>query len=519
MSALAALMDVPLFLPYQQRAVELSHQHKLLVIEKSRRTGITYALAADDVLSASAAEGAEDVYYTSYNLEMTREYIDYCASFARAFNIAATQGEFFWKVDGSDAFKVYRIDFPSGKSIVALPGVARALRGKQGKVRIDEGAFVDNLPELIKAALALGMWGRGGTVVVSTHDGADNPFNILIEDIRAGKTEGCVMRVTLADALADGLYKRICLVSGTAWTPEGEAEWERSLRARYGPAAEEELDVIPARGSGVYLSRAVIEDAMVADAHVVRLRAPDELVHWPADRAEAWIAEWWQENVRPLLADFPTSERSFAGGDWARTGDVSALLLGQTEPDLTRRARVIVEMRNVPFREQLWVAKRSLHALPRFCGAKFDARGLGMQISEELLREFGAARIECVQTTQNTYLAGMPLLKAGLEDRTFLLPRDEGVLDDHRLVKLVRGVPMIVDRTTDKADGAKGKRHGDTAIASMLFLMAVRDASEPFDFTPANALRAPRLAGADPDSIFAGFGVGGDGFGLSGGSF
>jgi phage FluMu gp28-like protein len=53
------------------------------------------------------------------------------------------------------------------------------------------------------------------------------------------------MRLTLADALADGLFKRICLRTGQEWSPEAEAKWEASLRKRYGDAAEEELDVIP----------------------------------------------------------------------------------------------------------------------------------------------------------------------------------------------------------------------------------------------------------------------------------
>jgi phage FluMu gp28-like protein len=44
----------------------------------------------------------------------------------------------------------------------------------QGKVLIDEAAFHDDLDELLKAAMALTMWGSH-VVVISTHDGAENP--------------------------------------------------------------------------------------------------------------------------------------------------------------------------------------------------------------------------------------------------------------------------------------------------------------------------------------------------------
>ena len=77
----------PILLSYQQEAVRLSHQHQLLVIEKSRRTGITYAFGADDTLTAAERGiGGSDVYYIAYNLDMAREYIGYVGDFAKAFH-------------------------------------------------------------------------------------------------------------------------------------------------------------------------------------------------------------------------------------------------------------------------------------------------------------------------------------------------------------------------------------------------------------------------------------------------
>jgi phage FluMu gp28-like protein len=470
-------------LPYQAEALRLSAANDLYVCEKSRRTGLTYGFAADAVLTAAPAKGGMDFFYIAYNLDMTREFIDYAASFAKLFNEAATAPSEFLFDDGSeDGIKAFRIDFPSGHSIVALSSKPRSLRGKQGKVLIDEAAFHDQLDELLKAALALLMWG-GKVVVISTHDGADNAFNTLIEDIRAGKRAGVVHRVTLKEALAEGLYKRICLVTGRSWSPEAEAEWEANLRKTYGEAAEEELDVIPARGSGTYLARATIERAMRPELVVVRIRCPDGFERESDGYREDWMREQLEQLVKPLIDDFDRTRRTFFGQDFARSGDVSPIAFGQHDELLRLLARFILEMRNVPFREQEFALNWIIDRVPLFAGGKMDARGNGSALAEAMQQRWGFDRIEAVMASEKTYLAFMPKLRAGIEDETFLIPLDEGTLDDLRMIKLVRGVPCIPDRSkVSKVDGAKGKRHGDNAIALMHLRAAADEDTGPFEF-------------------------------------
>ncbi|MDT9702019.1 terminase large subunit domain-containing protein, partial [Streptomyces sp. P17] len=175
-------------LPYQAHTVRLleSAGTNVLVVEKSRRVGLTWALAAYAVLRAARERkaGGMDAMYISYSQEMTREFVDACGMWARSFNSAAAEAEEFLfpdpdDHDGDRAIQAFRIRFASGFEILALSSAPRSLRGKQGVVIIDEAAFVESLPELLKAALAFLMWG-GQVVVCSTHDGADNPFNELI---------------------------------------------------------------------------------------------------------------------------------------------------------------------------------------------------------------------------------------------------------------------------------------------------------------------------------------------------
>src|SRR5690606_4884237 len=104
------------------------------------------------------------------------------------------------------AIKTYTIRFASGFRIVALSSRPANLRGKQGVVVIDEAAFHGQLDELLKAALALLIWG-GRVRVISTHNGDVNPFNELVNEIRSGGRKGTVHRIDFHQAVEDGLYR------------------------------------------------------------------------------------------------------------------------------------------------------------------------------------------------------------------------------------------------------------------------------------------------------------------------
>lgn len=247
-----------LLLIYQQSAIaELRASTGLIVIEKSRRIGFTWGIASYAALVAASAvsAGGDDVFYMGYEQDMAREFIDDCATFAKAYGLAASSvGETVFEdtaEDGSSrGIKAFRIDFGSGFKIMALSSVPRAFRGKQGVVIIDEAAFHSQLEEKLKAAMALLIWG-GKVIIVSTHDGVMNPFNQLIDEIRSGRKKGKVIRVTFDDAIAGGLYERIALIAGVRGIPVlPKDEWIADIRGFYGANASEELDVIPTLSGG-----------------------------------------------------------------------------------------------------------------------------------------------------------------------------------------------------------------------------------------------------------------------------
>ncbi|HHH12943.1 MAG TPA: hypothetical protein ENJ98_01785, partial [Thiolapillus brandeum] len=167
----AAAAAPPVLLPYQQRWV--GDPAQLKVAEKSRRIGLTWAEASDNVLIAAGEDGS-NVFYISATQDMALEYIEACAMWARAFNQAAGEIEEGIFEDEDRDIKTYKIDFPlSGHRVVALSSRPTNLRGKQGVIVIDEAAFHNDLQQMLKAAMAMLLWGDK-VRVISTHDGVDN---------------------------------------------------------------------------------------------------------------------------------------------------------------------------------------------------------------------------------------------------------------------------------------------------------------------------------------------------------
>lgn len=477
------------FLPYQQELWQTVELFNLVVVEKSRRTGYSWALAAisEDYAARSRTARGQDVLYMGYDKEMAREFIDYVAEWAKSLAIAAAAVEEFIFADPDRPEKdinAFRIKFASGYEVIALPSVARALRGKQGLVILDEAAFMDDLEEVLKAAMALLMWG-GRVVVVSTHNGETNPFNTLINDIRGGRRSGKVLRLTFNDAVAQGLYHRVCLRMGIDWTQAGEDAWVADIRSKYGDSADEELDVIPNPSTGAYLTGALIEARSVKDIPVLRYTGPTGIGTWPEHIRRAAINDWIEENVRPVVDALDPKDLFAVGEDFGRIRDLTVIWLLALTSSLRRETRLVIELRNVPFEQQKQILHYVLDRI-RFRAAKLDAGGNGAYLAEVTMQRYGA-RVEEVKFSEDWYRQNWPPAKAALEDDMVTLPMDRDVHTDLRSVKLIRGVARIADRT--RVD-EKASRHGDAAIAFVLAYTASCADPEEYDYRGAGSRQA-----------------------------
>ena len=492
-AVLAGLDDV--LLSYQQQADALLETVSVLVIEKSRRIGMTWGLAATCVLKAARmkSDGGQDTLYISYAREMTREFVDACAMWARCFALAAADEEefVFDDVDLDDPgdtrkIQAFRIAFASGFEIIALSSAPRSLRGKQGLCVIDEAAFVDNLAQVIKAAMAFLMWG-GQVAILSSHNGATNPFNELIQEILAGNKPYAHMRVDLDDALQAGLYQRICRVTGKEWSPEAEAQWRADLIASYGAGADEELFCVPAEGDGVWLSAALIEARMTAEGEILRFELPADFLQLDYGVRTGMLATHYAK-LDAAIAGLDPEELYGLGFDFARHVDLSVATLLGLDKTLRRCERLCIELRRWPYSEQSELMTYLIKRLRRWQAAVFDATGSGEAVAEHVQRACGE-KVVSLKLSSEWYRLNMPFLKRAFEDDSISLIRDREHREDLRIVRIVRGIPQVPDIRA--SDGKGNKRHGDFAVSLALAEASLRTELAIMAYQPVPSVAHP----------------------------
>ncbi|ECO1513957.1 hypothetical protein AC319_21765 [Salmonella enterica subsp. arizonae] len=462
----------PVFLGYQKRW--FLDESGVVIGQKSRRTGITWAEAGRNVINAAKPKkrGGRNTFYVGSKQEMALEYIAAVALFARAFNKLAKADVYeqtFWDSEKKEEILTYMVRFPnSGLKVQALSSRPSNLRGLQGDVVIDEAAFHEGLRELLKAALAMRMWGCC-VRIISTHNGVDNYFNELIQEVLAGRKDYSLHTITIDDAIADGLYKRICYVTDQIWSPEAQIAWRESLY-RDAPTredADEEYGCIPKKSGGAYIPHALIELAMVRSVPILTFEAPEDFLSRAAWLRESEINAWCEEHLKPLLNALNERSRYSFGEDFARRGDLTCFTLLEITEDLQKREAFRVELRNMPYQQQRQIMLYILERVTRLIGAAFDATGNGDFLAEAALERFGPEMVDSVQLSAHWYGEWMPKLKAEFEDQNIFVARHQTTLDDLRHIKVVAGTPQIdKGRTKDEnATAAGSRRHGDFAVA------------------------------------------------------
>jgi len=485
--------NLEILLPYQKKWI--ADETKVKVWEKSRRIGASYVEALASVLEAAKTKesGGQSTYYLSYSKEMTQQFARDCAFWAKHINAAAQELETVILNDEDKDITVYRIKFASGFEIWCLPSVARSLRSKQGRVIIDEAAFVDDLEELKKAAMALLMWG-GAVRILSTHNGDDNPFNELVKEIREGKWDYALHCTTFDDALSQGLYERICLVQKKEWSQEAQDVWRKEIIDSYGDGADEELFCIPVRAGTRYFPAALIESAADSGVAVLRKSCDDSFTFEREEKRIKEFDRWLKGDVLDILL---THENPvYIGEDFARSGDLTTIFFDEQMPDGKLLTFLVIELRNVPFSQQMQVIDFVMDKLPNLGGAAFDSRGNGQMIAELAAQEWPGF-VHQVMITTKWYAENFPKLKGRMEDGTTNIPDDPFIRDDFRVVGLKAGVPCVLERS----GGPRERRHGDGAIAKLMAVFAALEDEasgyQPMTYDPVQTTNRYRQGGCN----------------------
>lgn len=530
---------------HQSAVLRLQAQMDIAVIEKGRRTGITFAMALDDTITAATAkeDGGDNIWYIADTKEKGLEYIGYCAKFSQVIargQVTRIEQHIFKDQleDGSSRdIQAYRIRFASGFRITVLSSRPENIHGLQGRVRIDEAALHKDVAKVLESATALLIWG-GRICIWSTHRGKKNPFNQLVQDVYAGRygAKARAMRVTFDDAVANGLYERVCMMRGVEATDEGKKDWYTGIRSAYGPrkaAMREELDVIPRDGDGSAIPSVWIEQSMPEPQPVLRIPFDDDFPRRTEADRDTWCASWIALTLMPVLeqARAGFNGRWAVGMDFARHRHFSVITPARIGQDLRRDVPFVIELHNAPTRQQEQILWALLDELKRWTFAG-DATGPGQTLMEYTGDRYGRAEFD----KEKSQWKGGPVHEVTLsrawygewmgkyidlfQDGFITLPRDASLEDDHRAVEYVDGIPMVPKMERADLKDADLVRHGDSAIAGALMNFAALNwvAAAPIDYQSAGrrASTADAIGRGFSDSGFGSVPGGNDfgGFGL-----
>ena len=390
------------FLPYQ--IAWILDAALLLIMEKSRQIGISYATAYRSVRLATAKGARLDVWVSSRDETQAKLFLEDCKAWANVLQIAASDlGAVVF--DRAEGFSAYVLEFANGLRIYSLSSNPNALAGKRGHVVLDEFALHKDQRMLYRIAKPVTMWG-GSLTIVSTHRGAQSVFNELIRDIREkGNPMGWSLHsVPIQKAVDQGLTERINEKTG------GKESREDFLKRLHAECIDEEQWLqeyccVPADDSSAFISYEMITACEETGAGQP-LRDFDYLL----------------DCKNPL----------YVGVDVARKKDLFVIDVGEKIGDVVWD-RLRVELQGKTFSEAEFELHRIL-TLPQVKRACLDATGMGMQLAERAKERFGW-KVEEITFTGPVKEELAFGLKADFEDRRLRVVRDDKLRADLRGVK------------------------------------------------------------------------------------
>ena len=418
---------------------------------KSRRIGVSYGHAYDRV-SRRVRGLRRNALYTGISQEMTREYMEYCAFHTRTFNLAADiiegQAEAAYRTADGKRRKLivntFRIEYPSGAHILAMPSRPAALRGHDGDVDADEWALHEDQAGLYRAAVHCTKWHGAQFAGWSTHNGEATLFrkceqnydrvlaalgiapsegppevalDALVERGRALRLRPLfrVHRTTIVRAVDQGLVDILNRVSGTSYTREtflAECRDECLNDEHYG----QEYMCRPASALLAALKYHVIE----ACQH--------EACPSPIEGFER-LDEFMAAFVRCY-----TGGPLFLGMDIGRTRDLTVLWVWEAVGDVLW-TRGILRLRNCSLVDQEVAAGRLFAYKLARCSILW--RGMGVGVYDHLERKFGTrvAKIDESRPVKVGLVAG---IVQAFEDRRVRVPLDDLIKEVLHSVREVR---------------------------------------------------------------------------------
>lgn len=383
----------------------------LLFCEKSRRIGITWLMALWAVIRC--VEGKSNYYHSSADMTAAVEFVKDCESWAQMFNAVAKVTEATEVID-EDAIHTLVMTFQNGRRIVAGSSNPKFFRSKGGAVGFDEYDFHRDQRELFKAGHATAMFWGHPMRIWSSVAGEGTPMHQMVQQVESGKMAGRVKRITVLDAVAQGIVERI------------------EMRKR-------RLDHVPApdpgrRAAWLEELRSTVPNQETWDQEYLCIRRGDSSSLLTYDLIRPCEVANLQP-ASPGALDIGTGGPLYAGFDVGRKRDLSVLWVVEKVGDV-RWTRTVKVFDRVNFTAQEG-AINQIMMNPRVVRLCIDSTGIGLQLSERMQDHWGSHRVEAVNFTSavKSELA-MPLRRL-FEDRLIRIPMDDAVREDLHSVRKV----------------------------------------------------------------------------------
>lgn len=400
-----------LMLPYQ--AAWVRDRSRIKLVEKSRQIGFSWATAYDLVRQAALDGARLDTWVSSRDELQARLFLEDCKKFGDILDIAASAlGEGIYKDDGGKPYTSFDLKFRNGTTIHSMSSNPDAQAGKRGTRVLDEFALHPDPIKLYAIAYPGITWG-GQMAIISTHRGADNFFNRLVQEAKfnGNPKKISLHRVTLEDALNQGFLRKLQskLSDGDPRLDMDEADYFNDVKSKCADEESflQEYMCVPADDASVFISADISEGCFYR------------------------FGEVWETEIENCAGEL------YIGVDVGRDNDLTVIWVVEKLAGMlfTRRVEVL---RKMPFSAQEAVLYPLLN-LPKMRRCCIDQTGLGRQFAERAQERFGKYRVEGVPfTVQSKEKMAYPL-RAKFEDKTIRIPDTREIRADIRGVKKTVG--------------------------------------------------------------------------------
>jgi len=444
-------------LPYQRAWIE--DESKVAIFEKSRRIGADWCEALRAVRERITGTRTCDYWYSSADEAAAAEFMIYVKMWARD-----VYGAVLNIIEGVEVFddseiKVMSVTFPEvgGRCprISAMTSSPNSFRSKGGDVCLSEFAHHKFARDAWKAATPVTTWG-GRLRVISTHNGEDSVFNQLLGQVRRrdagegrpGDLRASIHRVTIEDAIDDGLVERINAVHGLN---QSRDEFREDCRSQCLDDSDydEEFNCKPNSDEDSYFPRSLTRPC-------VHHQAP-----LPTENLSVFLTN--------ILRHGEDADALYAGVDIGRRKDLFVIWVYARTGAMRRTAGILIydrqkfsAMKSAIF-AMMDLTTKSGARVQRIC---IDETGIGMNLAEDTVDRY-RSRAEGITFTPAIKVQLFTTAHTAVEDRTCDLPDDPIVLAD---LACVRKVTVAGNIRFDLENTDFG--HCDRAVAWTLALIA-----------------------------------------------